>query len=160
MKFRKLNHWWKGRFKEFVNNLDIDSKRNWGILEDTTEIIDFIYSQTESIQIISTRNKEIICFGQLVPTSKTVGEIEGIIVRIDLQRKGIGTQLMNYLENIARENGLIKLRLEVFKSNKKAISFYKKLGYSICYTNSLSKTTYLHMVKKLDKLESKSKKIR
>lgn len=43
--------------------------------------------------------------------------------------KGIGKKLLRIIEEIALDNGMFFLQLEVSKTNKNAISFYKKNKY-------------------------------
>ncbi|MDF2700398.1 MAG: hypothetical protein K0Q49_1956 [Haloplasmataceae bacterium] len=42
---------------------------------------------------------------------------------------GIGKQAMNFIEEVARDLGFTRMELGVFSFNKRAIEFYKKLGY-------------------------------
>lgn len=53
-------------------------------------------------------------------------EIKGVFVKYSYTRKGIGTKLMNFIENYARKKGLKKVHLW---SAEKAKGFYEKLGY-------------------------------
>ena len=45
------------------------------------------------------------------------------------RKKGYGSRLLKYAEELAREQGLRKLSLDVENTNSKAIEFYKRLGY-------------------------------
>ncbi|MGB3656288.1 MAG: GNAT family N-acetyltransferase [Rivularia sp. (in: cyanobacteria)] len=45
------------------------------------------------------------------------------------RRKGIGTALMQYAENWAKERGDIQIALQVFQTNTPAINLYNQLGY-------------------------------
>lgn len=45
------------------------------------------------------------------------------------QRMGIGTQLLQKLEETARDYNQLKLRLKVYFANTKAIRFYEKNGF-------------------------------
>lgn len=45
-----------------------------------------------------------------------------------VQGKGIGATMMNYAENVARDNGFTKM---VMHARKSAIGFYEKLGYKL-----------------------------
>lgn len=54
-------------------------------------------------------------------------EIEYIIVDAEYRKKGIGTLLLNEIE----QKGIKNITLEVRESNKEAIEFYKKNGYRI-----------------------------
>ncbi len=56
-------------------------------------------------------------------------EIFNFCVKENYQRSGIGTKIMNYTFNLFTSKGLKSSILEVRESNKKAISFYEKLGY-------------------------------
>jgi len=49
-------------------------------------------------------------------------------VQDNLQGKGIGASMMNFAENIARDNGYKKM---VMHARKTAIGFYEKLGYTV-----------------------------
>ena len=54
-------------------------------------------------------------------------EIEYIIVDDEYRKRGIGTLLLNEIE----QKGIKNITLEVRESNKAAIEFYKKNGYRI-----------------------------
>lgn len=49
----------------------------------------------------------------------------------DLRGQGVGTLLMIMVEEIGRKIGLEKCMLTVFKSNKKAVAWYERCGYSL-----------------------------
>ena len=55
-------------------------------------------------------------------------EIKGVFVKYNYARKGIGTKLMNFIEDYARKNKIKKVHLY---SAEKAKGFYKKLGYKL-----------------------------
>ena len=50
-------------------------------------------------------------------------------VRPEFQKRHIGARLLSECERIARENGMISMKLEVRDANTGAIKFYKKNGY-------------------------------
>lgn len=54
------------------------------------------------------------------------GYIAGIFVKKDMQRKGIGKNLINIVKGKYND-----LTLNVYGKNTKAIEFYKKLGFKI-----------------------------
>ncbi|MEB3219308.1 MAG: GNAT family N-acetyltransferase [Nostocales cyanobacterium 94392] len=45
------------------------------------------------------------------------------------RRKGIGTALMEYAQNWAKNRGDIQIALQVFQSNTPAVNLYNQLGY-------------------------------
>ena len=49
-------------------------------------------------------------------------------VQNNLQGKGIGASMMNFAENVARDNGYKKM---VMHARKTAVGFYEKLGYNV-----------------------------
>ena len=53
----------------------------------------------------------------------------GIAVHDDYQDQGIGTELTEFMLDIAKERGLMKVTLEVFSDNEKAIHVYEKCGF-------------------------------
>jgi ribosomal protein S18 acetylase RimI-like enzyme len=61
-----------------------------------------------------------------------------IAVNQNYKGKGIGKQLINYLENEIREKGLNLYGLSVRKDNIDAIGFYNQNGYKVEFENSKS----------------------
>jgi ribosomal protein S18 acetylase RimI-like enzyme len=61
-----------------------------------------------------------------------------IAVNQKYKGKGIGKQLINYLENEIRKKGLNLYGLSVRKDNKEAIGFYNQNGYKVEFENSKS----------------------
>ena len=50
-------------------------------------------------------------------------------VHPDFQGKGVGSQLLQFLDEEGRKYGIRKISLRVLSTNKPAIAFYKKNGY-------------------------------
>lgn len=65
-------------------------------------------------------------------------EIERIYLHKEATGKGIGKQLMQLSEEVAKENGKQKIFLKAMDSSKDAIAFYQKMGYSVCGTLKLT----------------------
>ncbi len=61
---------------------------------------------------------------------KPLINIHDLTVLPDYRGRGISLQLLDEIENIARENDCCKLTLEVLSENKIAASAYKKFGFS------------------------------
>jgi len=67
--------------------------------------------------------------GSILATGSLIGsEIAGVFVRPDIQRKGIGAEIMRKLEEIAAEKGVYEIKLSVSLPSK---GFYERLGYRI-----------------------------
>jgi len=59
-----------------------------------------------------------------------VGQVEDVVVREDMNGRGIGSRMLDFLEQEAKKAGLTRLQLMVDKGNDPAIFLYKKLGWS------------------------------
>ena len=70
---------------------------------------------------------------RLVESKNKVNKDEFYVSNIAIdgrhRKKGYGSRLLKYAEELAREQGLRKLSLDVENTNSKAIEFYKRLGY-------------------------------
>ena len=68
-----------------------------------------------------------------------------IVVSTEFQGLGIGTKLLNYIQEDCKNAGMNYLRLEVDGSNTNAISFYKKN----CFIEESKNDKSIIMIKKL-----------
>lgn len=73
----------------------------------------------------------------LVNEGDGVVRLRQMAVNNNLQGKGIGRALMNFAENIARDQGFRRLTMH---ARKTAIGFYEHLGYQICSDEFLEVT--------------------
>jgi ribosomal-protein-alanine N-acetyltransferase len=72
--------------------------------------------------------RKIIGFSIILVQSEQV-EIINIALLPEFQKKGGGRQLLNEILNYCRECEIPKINLEVRKSNRSAITFYRKFGF-------------------------------
>jgi predicted GNAT family N-acyltransferase len=63
----------------------------------------------------------------LTRVNKDCVRLRQMAVANNLQGKGIGASMMNFAENIARDNGYKKM---IMHARKTAVGFYEKLGYT------------------------------
>ena len=56
-------------------------------------------------------------------------QVEHISVHPDLQRQGVGTALMNRVEELAREIGVPKIQLDSWDFNTEAHTFFERMGF-------------------------------
>lgn len=61
----------------------------------------------------------------------TIAHIHHLRVVKDLQKTGLGRNIMDHAENYARQHGFQRLTLGVDDLNTNAIGFYEHLGYKI-----------------------------
>lgn len=67
------------------------------------------------------------------------GWIYSLAVRPDLQRKGIGRQMMEEAENWLRQQGCPQAKLQIDEARSDVAGFYKKLGYEVHPLVSMAK---------------------
>jgi GNAT superfamily N-acetyltransferase len=58
-----------------------------------------------------------------------VGLVEDVVVDRDKRGKGIGSALLDYLQEWAQENRLSRLQLAADSGNHSALGFYKEVGW-------------------------------
>jgi ribosomal protein S18 acetylase RimI-like enzyme len=67
------------------------------------------------------------------------GWIYLLAVKPDLQRKGIGTQLMEHAESWLRQQGCLRVKLQIDEARSDVAGFYKRLGYEVQPLVSMAK---------------------
>lgn len=75
--------------------------------------------------------RKIVGIAALRIEDEHTGRIHLVYILPEHQREGIGTALVSYLEERAREIGLRRLRLLTVKKAYWAVDFYKGLGYGL-----------------------------
>ena len=77
----------------------------------------------EELGYVATVGGEVVGTGMIDLES---GQIDAIFVHPSLMGRGIGRKMMDYLENLAIETGLVRLRLD---STLNAAPFYRAVGF-------------------------------
>jgi GNAT superfamily N-acetyltransferase len=72
---------------------------------------------------VATVNDVVVGTGMI---DCSTGRLDAIFVRPDMMRRGIGRQMMSFLEDIARIEGLTSLSLD---STLNAAEFYRRCGF-------------------------------
>ncbi|MGC9374033.1 MAG: N-acetyltransferase [Bacteroidales bacterium] len=75
----------------------------------------------QSETYVAIKNQEMVGFISMVDNY-----LAALFVKTELQGKGIGTALLNFIKE-NRKN----IELKVFKKNNKSVAFYKKNGFTI-----------------------------
>jgi ribosomal protein S18 acetylase RimI-like enzyme len=106
--------------------------------------VDFLEKAEEEITP-SSSNSPVACLW----VGNAIDQVQGdrhahiflLYVDPEHRRRGIGTALMQYIENWATQRGDRQIGLQVFQSNQPALNLYNQLGYQ---------TQSLWMVKSLN----------
>jgi len=90
--------------------------------------LDSLKAKHMCVVLVRSVSSEIIGYAVM---SMVVGEAEvlNVCIREDMQKKGYGKFLLNYLLRIAKEKEVKQVFLEVRKSNTKAIKLYENSGF-------------------------------
>ena len=81
-----------------------------------------------AIHAMMVDDENVLAVARLHQASTGLGQVRCVAVASNQQGKGLGKQLMNYLEAKAKEQGLSKIVLE---ARENAVPFYENLGYRI-----------------------------
>lgn len=56
--------------------------------------------------------------------------VDDIVVKDNYRNQGIGSELFRYIEKQALANNIVRIELDVWSFNEKAIQFYQKNGFT------------------------------
>ncbi len=99
-------------------------------LEDPNNLHFMVYENAEPLGYLKIRINAVL---QGFESMNSL-EIERIYLHKKIAGKGIGRELMQLSENIAREHNKQMLFLKAMDSSADAIAFYQKMGYTLCGT--------------------------
>jgi N-acetylglutamate synthase-like GNAT family acetyltransferase len=87
--------------------------------------------------------------GAIRPIDENIAEVKRMFAKV--KTNGVGTEILSYLEMQAKRLGYSALWLETRLINEKAVSFYKKRGYSKIpnYGKYINKSNAICFEKKL-----------
>ena len=98
--------------------------------------------EKDNMLIAAFEDEDILGCCMLVEESPEKVRLRQMAVINDLQGKGIGRALMNFAENIARDQGYKTLAMH---ARKNATGFYEKMGYKIA-SDEFTEVTIPHYV--------------
>ena len=97
-----------------------------------------LYTYAEAFEIVGNNQKIGFIVFYCNDMVTYTGYLTLIAVNKEYSHMGIGTELIKKYQNHCKRCGMNKLRLEVYKNNRIAISFYEKIGFSITDENDKS----------------------
>lgn len=90
----------------------------------------FDQKEPRRIMLLAEDNTRILGFG-IVRMSQNEGEVENLAVVRDMQRQGLGTQILRRLLDLAKTE-VSNVFLEVREANAAARALYTKAGFREC----------------------------
>jgi RimJ/RimL family protein N-acetyltransferase len=73
----------------------------------------------------------VVGIGQYGIDAETHTAEVALVVRDDYQKRGVGTELLNYLTLLARKEGLLGFSAEVLIENRAMMRLFERAGFSI-----------------------------
>ena len=86
--------------------------------------------------LVAEKRGQIIAYivGSVEFIAQPFGHVMNLAVKKSMRRRGIGSMLLNRLEDLFKERKVQTAYLEVRKTNEEAISMYRKWGYKAIRT--------------------------
>ena len=106
-------------------------------------------SKFAKVFFLNRNNIDIAMAAFYVNSQTQKAYITSISIIQEYQKKGIGVQLLNKVEEVSKLCAMKFIELEVDKRNHQAISLYKKLGFCEITQHSLINHNSLMMLKKI-----------
>ena len=93
------------------------------------QLVNFLYANYRDTFIVADSGGIL---GYLIAIfDEDEGHILPVAVKEEARNLGIGKALMTHILEHLRQEGVPSVRLEVRKSNSRAITFYKRLGFTV-----------------------------
>ena len=99
-------------------------------------------AEKDNMLIAAFEDEDILSCCMLVEEKSDTVRLRQMAVLNDLQGKGIGRALMNFAENIARDQGYKILSMH---ARMNAVGFYEKMGYKVV-SDQFTEVTLPHFV--------------
>jgi N-acetylglutamate synthase-like GNAT family acetyltransferase len=98
----------------------------WGQLKGSEILTD--EDQADHAMVVDSESGKIVGVARMQTNSSTQGQVRCVAVSPEVQGRGVGKMLMNYLENLAQEKGFNEIVLD---ARDNAVKFYLSIGYNI-----------------------------
>jgi len=94
-----------------------------------------VINYTKGMVILAVREQEgveqIVGMGQYQIIDDSLTAEISIVVRDEFQSKGIGTELLTYITQVARKQGLLSFTAEVLQENTAVMKLIEKMGFKV-----------------------------
>ncbi|MEY4541293.1 MAG: hypothetical protein RLZZ306_3050 [Bacteroidota bacterium] len=98
----------------------------WGQLKGSEILTD--ENQADHAMAKDSETEKIVGVARMQTNTPKQGQVRCVAVSPEVQGRGVGKLLMNYLENIAQQKGIEEIILD---ARENAVKFYLSIGYEI-----------------------------
>jgi N-acetylglutamate synthase-like GNAT family acetyltransferase len=98
----------------------------WGQLKGSEVLQD--EDQADHVMVIDSENNQIVGVARMQTNTPTQGQVRCVAVAPQMQGRGVGKLVMNYLEKLAQQKGIQEIILD---ARENAVKFYLSIGYEI-----------------------------
>lgn len=70
-----------------------------------------------------------LCFTMSLEFGGIVVILDDLFLKPDFRGRGLGEEILRYVEKLAKDRGAVQIFLEVENENPRAFAFYKKFGW-------------------------------
>ncbi|MFX1520536.1 MAG: GNAT family N-acetyltransferase [Promethearchaeota archaeon] len=112
------------RFSSARTDMPHERLQEFVIIDYTKEMVIMAVKEHEE-------KEEILGLGQYGINEGTRTAEIAFVVKDDYQRKGIGTELLTYLTQLAKKQGLLGFTAEVLVENRPMLRLFEKMGFDI-----------------------------
>jgi N-acetylglutamate synthase-like GNAT family acetyltransferase len=137
MPIKQIDHGTK-EYQQMVELRNEILRKPLGLVFDPEELA----RENEDILIATFEEDKMLGCCLLTKVDNQCVRLRQMAVQNNLQGKGIGSAMMNYAENVARDAGYNKV---IMDARKTAIGFYEKLGYKVT-GNEFEEITVHHLI--------------
>jgi len=96
----------------------------------TPSRIRYLMRNTSKNVVVARNERDLIGFG-IMSYREDSANLDLLAVKKLYRRRGVGTQVVQWLEKVARTAGIMNIFVQVRKTNVSAIRFYETLGFHI-----------------------------
>ena len=107
--------------------------------------------RAEHVHVFAARRGTVVCGTGALGVKDGYGEIKSMFVDPDARGQGVADAILRSLEDLAREKGLLEMRLETGDALHAAIRLYERHGFLPCgpFGNYTANPSSIFMKKKL-----------
>lgn len=133
MKIIKYSDKYKEALHQMIKEARINIGLNSNLREDLYDINKYYIDKGDMFWLVVNQKEEVLgCLGYSKIENKEEAFLHRFYIKPSMKRRGIGTKLLEFVENYLKNKGIKTLRVHLGESKKnwyESYSFYPKNGY-------------------------------